>query len=251
MTGFATYPSLRDRSVLISGGATGIGAALVEHFVGQGSRVAFLDVDEPAGARLATTLGERARFIACDVRDTAALRRAAAAAAAAHGAITVLVNNAARDDRHALDAVTPEFWDERMAVNLRHQFFLAQAVAPGMKAAGGGAIVNFSSVSWMLSLPNMPAYLTAKAAVVGLTRGLARDLGRDRIRVNAVVPGWIMTERQVALWLNADSERALLEAQCLKEKLYPADVARLVLWLAAADSRMATAQSFVIDGGWT
>jgi NAD(P)-dependent dehydrogenase (short-subunit alcohol dehydrogenase family) len=237
--------------VLISGGATGIGAALVEHFVAQGGRVAFLDIDEPAGAQLAATLGEHARFIACDVRDTAALQRAATAAATAHGPVRVLVNNAARDDRHAIEAVTPEFWDERMAVNLRHQFFLAQAVAPGMTASGGGSIVNFSSVSWRLALPGMPAYLTAKAAIEGLTRALARDLGPARIRVNAVVPGWIMTERQIALWLNPDSERALLDAQCLKEKLYPADVARLVLWLAADDSRLATAQSFVIDGGWT
>jgi NAD(P)-dependent dehydrogenase (short-subunit alcohol dehydrogenase family) len=251
MTDFATYPSLRGRSVLISGGATGIGAALVEHFAAQGSRVAFLDIDGAAGERLASRLGAGVRFIACDVRDTAALTRAAATAAAAHGPVTVLVNNAARDDRHTIESVTPDFWDERMAVNLRHQFFLAQAVAPGMKQAGGGSIVNFSSVSWQLALPGMPAYLTAKAAVIGLTRGLARDLGPDRIRVNAVVPGWIMTERQIALWLNPDSERALLEAQCLKEKLYPADVARLVLWLAADDSRLATAQSFTIDGGWT
>ena len=251
MTNFASYPSLRDRAVLVSGGATGIGAAIVEHFVAQGSRVAFLDIDAPAGEALATRLGAAACFLPCDLRDVAALQRAATMAAARLGPITVLVNNAARDDRHAIDAVTPEFWDERMAVNLRHQFFLAQAVAPGMKASGGGSIVNFSSVSWKLALPDMPAYLTAKAAVVGLTRGLARDLGPDRIRVNAVVPGWIMTERQVALWLTPDSERALFEAQCLKEKLYPADVARLVLWLAADDSRLATAQSFVIDGGWT
>lgn len=251
MTDFATYPSLSGRSVLISGGATGIGAALVEHFAAQGSRVAFLDVDAAAGERLAATLGGETRFIACDVRDTTALTRAVAAAETAHGPVTVLVNNAARGDRHTIEAVTPDYWDERMAVNLRHQFFLAQAVVPGMKASGGGSIVNFSSVSWKLALPGMPAYLTAKAAVIGLTRGLARDLGPDRIRVNAVVPGWIMTERQIALWLNPESERALMDAQCLKEKLYPADVARLVLWLAADDSRMATAQSFTIDGGWT
>jgi NAD(P)-dependent dehydrogenase (short-subunit alcohol dehydrogenase family) len=251
MTSFASYPSLRDRGVLVSGGATGIGAAIVEHFVAQGSKVAFLDIDEAAGSALAARLGAGAVFLPCDLRDVAALQRAATAATARVGPVGVLVNNAARDDRHAVDAVTPEFWDERMAVNLRHQFFLAQAVAPAMKASGGGSIVNFSSVSWMLSLPNMPAYLTAKAAVIGMTRALARDLGPDRIRVNAVVPGWIMTERQIELWLTPDSERALFEAQCLKEKLYPADVARLVLWLAADDSRMATAQSFVIDGGWT
>ncbi|MBI3516761.1 MAG: SDR family oxidoreductase [Proteobacteria bacterium] len=251
MTSFASYPSLRDRAVLVSGGATGIGAALVEHFVAQGSKVGFLDIDEPAGRGLAARLGDAALFLPCDLRDTRALHQAAETTAARLGPVTVLVNNAARDDRHAIAAVTPEFWDERMAVNLRHQFFLAQAVAPGMKASGGGSIINFSSVSWMLAIPNMPVYLTAKAAVVGLTRALARDLGPDRIRVNAVVPGWIMTERQVELWLTPDSERALFEAQCLKEKLYPADVARLVLWLAADDSRMATAQNFVIDGGWT
>jgi NAD(P)-dependent dehydrogenase (short-subunit alcohol dehydrogenase family) len=248
---FASYPSLKGRSVLISGGATGIGAALVEHFAAQGSWVAFLDVDAAAGTALAARLGAGVRFLACDVRDTAALQDAARAAAAAFGPVTVLVNNAARDDRHALDAVTPEFWDERMAVNLRHHFFLAQALAPGMAAAGGGSIVNFSSVSWKLAIPDMPVYLTAKAAVIGLTRALARQLGPDKIRVNAVIPGWIMTDRQVSLWLTPDSERALLEAQCLKEKLYPDDVARLVLWLGADDSRMATAQSFTIDGGWT
>jgi NAD(P)-dependent dehydrogenase (short-subunit alcohol dehydrogenase family) len=251
MDGFARYPSLEGRTVLISGGASGIGAALVEHFAAQGSRVAFLDVDAAAGAALAERLGAAVRFLPCDVRDTTALQDAARAAATAFGPVSVLVNNAARDDRHQIDAVTPAYWDERMAVNLRHHFFLAQALAPGMKAAGGGAIVNFSSVSWKLAIPDMPVYLTAKAAVIGLTRALARQLGPDRIRVNAVIPGWIMTERQVALWLTPDSERALLDAQCLKEKLYPADVARLVLWLAADDSRMATAQEFTIDGGWT
>jgi len=244
---FATYPSLRGRVVLITGGASGIGAAMVEHFAAQGSRVAFLDFDAAAGARVATATG--ARFMDCDLRDIAALRAAVAAVGAALGPVRVLVNSAARDDRHAVESVEPAYWDERMATNLRHQFFAAQAVAPMMQAAGGGSIISFGSVSWMRSQGGMPAYTAAKAAVHGLARGLARDLGGFGIRSNVVVPGWIFTERQEALWATPEAVAAALERQCLKAKLLPPDVARLVLWLAADDSRMVTAQSFVVDAG--
>jgi NAD(P)-dependent dehydrogenase (short-subunit alcohol dehydrogenase family) len=192
------------------------------------------------------------RFVAADLRDIAQLRDAIARLRAELGGpITVLVNNAARDDRHGIDQVTPEFWDERMATNLRHQFFAAQAVRDDMVAAGGGSIVNFSSISFMLKQGGMPVYLTAKSAVIGLTRALARDLGPHHIRVNTVVPGWIMTERQISLWVTPESEAELLRGQCIPEKLYPPDIARMVLWLAADDSRMVTAQNFVVDGGWT
>lgn len=249
MTSYATYPSLRNEAVIITGGASGIGASIVEHFAAQGARVGFVDIDETAGRALAAKCG--ATFIACDLRNIDALRNAIATFTRDLGPPLALVNNAARDDRHAIESVTPEFWDERMATNLRHQFFAAQAVAPAMRARKRGSIINMGSTSWMLSLGNMPAYVTAKAAVQGLTRGLARDLGPDLIRVNTVVPGWIMTERQVKLWLTPDGEADLKKNQCLPEKLYPDDVARMVLWLAADDSRMVTAQDFVVDGGWT
>jgi NAD(P)-dependent dehydrogenase (short-subunit alcohol dehydrogenase family) len=252
MEGFASYPSLRDRAVFVSGGATGIGAAIVEHYVAQGARVAFVDIDrnsaEALVARLADT-GPKPLFLPCDLRDIAALRDACAKASAALGPIRAVVNNAARDDRHTIEEVTPEFWDERMATNLRHQFFVSQALAPAMADAGGGAIVNFGSVSWMGMTPNIPVYLTAKAAVQGLTRALARDLGDKKIRVNTVVPGWVMTERQVTMWLTPEAEARLMSLQCLKEKVYPPDLARMVLWLTADDSRMVSAQTFIVDGG--
>jgi NAD(P)-dependent dehydrogenase (short-subunit alcohol dehydrogenase family) len=184
------------------------------------------------------------------LRDIDALRAAIAKFETAHGPTLALVNNAARDDRHTIEEVTPEYWDDRMATNLRHQFFAAQAVLPAMRKRKRGSIVNVGSISWRLALGGMPAYVTAKAAVEGLTRGLARDVGGDSIRVNSVIPGWIMTERQVKLWLTPESEADLMAKQCLKEKLFPQDVSRMVLWLAADDSRMATAQSFVVDGGW-
>jgi D-xylose 1-dehydrogenase len=249
MSRFASYPSLRDRVVFISGGGSGIGASIVEHFVEQGSKVAFVDVDEAASTALVKRLDGKPLFLRCDVRDVKAYQAAIAQAAAKLGAITVLVNNAARDDRHKLEEVTPEFWDERIAVNLRHQYFAIQAVAPGMRAAGGGAIVNFTSVSFVGMTPNLSVYQAAKAGAIGMTRGLARDLGGDGIRVNSVMPGWIMTERQVSLWLTPAAEASLMAAQCLKEKLYPPDIARMVLWLSADDSRMVTAQNFMVDGG--
>lgn len=249
MPDFATYPSLRNEAVIVTGGASGIGASIVEHFAAHAARVGFVDIDETAGRALATKTG--ASFIACDLRDIAALRAAIDRFGKDLGPPLALVNNAARDDRHAIESVTPEFWDERMATNLRHQFFAAQAVMSAMRARKRGSIINMGSVSWMLSLGNMPAYVTAKAAIQGLTRGLARDLGPDNIRVNTVVPGWIMTERQLKLWVTPESEADIAKNQCLPGKLYPDDVARMVLWLAADDSRMVTAQDFVVDGGWT
>jgi NAD(P)-dependent dehydrogenase (short-subunit alcohol dehydrogenase family) len=254
MSHFASYPSLRDRAVVVTGGATGIGAALVEHFVSQGAAVGFLDFDAAAGRQLVESLAGgpgSCRFIEADLRDVAQLRIGIDALRGELGArITVLVNNAARDDRHAIDEVTPEYWDERMATNLRHQFFAAQAVKDDMIAAGGGSIINMSSISFLLKQGGMPVYLTAKSAVTGLTRALARDLGPHMIRVNAVVPGWIMTERQLRLWVTPEGEAQIRQGQCLPEKLYPDDVARMVLWLAADDSRLVTAQHFVVDGGW-
>lgn len=244
---FARYPSLEARVVLITGGASGIGASMVEHFAAQGSRVAFLDFDRAGGEAMAARTG--ALFLPCDLRDIAALRAAVAEAAARLGPVEVLVNSAARDDRHGLEAVEPDYWDERMATNLRHMFFCAQAVAPMMKAAGQGSIVNFGSVSWMKAQGGMPAYTAAKSAVHGLSRGLARDLGAWGVRSNVVVPGWIFTERQEQLWATPEGVAEALARQCLHAKLYPPDVARMVLWLAADDSRMVTAQTFIVDGG--
>jgi len=247
MPSFASYPSLKDRSVFISGGGSGIGASIVENFAAQGSKVGFVDVDEPASKTLAGKTG--ALFIKCDIRDVKAYQAAIGEVAVKHGPITALVNNAARDDRHELEDVTPEFWDERIAVNLRHAYFAIQAVAPGMKKAGGGAIVNFSSVSYHTMTPSLSVYQAAKAAVIGMTRGLARDLGADKIRLNAITPGWIMTQRQIDLWLTPEAEADLMKAQCLKEKIYPPDIARMALFLASDDSRLITAQNFVVDGG--
>jgi len=254
MVQIATYPSLKDRSVFVTGGGSGIGASLVRHFAGQQCKVAFVDIAVEPSRRLVEELAAESEqaplFIECDLRDIEALRAAIRQAADANGPITVLVNNAAHDERHRFDTVTPEYWDDRMAVNLRHQFFAAQAVHPMMKAAGGGSIVNFGSVSWMIGQGGMPGYTAAKSAIMGLTRGLARDFGPDNIRVNSIAPGWIMTERQISLWLDEEGERELMQRQCLKRKLYPDDIARVVLFLAADDSSAMTNQTYVVDGGW-
>lgn len=251
MTEIATYPSLRGRTVLVTGGGSGIGAAIVRHFAGQGAKVGFLDIDTTASTALVAELGPAAvHFEPCDLRDIPALRAAIAAVAEALGPITILVNNAAHDARHRLEDVTPDYWDERYAVNLRHQFFAAQAVAPGMKAAGGGVIINLGSNSWMQARGGMPAYTSAKSAVVGLTRALARDLGPDGVRVLSVVPGWIMTERQVALHLTPEGEAELMANQCVKRKLTPDDIARPILFFASDEAAACAMQSYVIDGGW-
>jgi NAD(P)-dependent dehydrogenase (short-subunit alcohol dehydrogenase family) len=254
MTMFATYPSLKGRSVFITGGGSGIGAALVENFAGQGARVAFVDIAAAPSRELVAAIeakGDPAPlFLECDLRDIEALRRAIAEAADANGPITALVNNAAHDERHPFDQVTPDYWDDRMAVNLRHQFFAAQTVQPMMREAGGGSIINFGSVSWMIGQGGMPGYTAAKAAIMGLTRGLARDFGPDNIRVNSIAPGWIMTERQISLWLTPEAEAELMQRQCLKRKLYPDDMARIALFLAADDSSAMTNQTYIADGGW-
>ncbi|HEU4650928.1 MAG TPA: SDR family oxidoreductase [Croceibacterium sp.] len=244
----ARYPSLAGKKVLVTGGATGIGEALVEGFARQGARVAFLDIDEAAGQALAARVAG-ASFLACDLRDVDTLRACVERAEAALGGIDILLNNAASDDRHTLDEVTPAYWDERMATNLRHQFFAAQAAVPAMRAAGGGAIVNFGSISWHLGLANLVVYQTAKAGVEGLTRGLARELGRDNIRVTTIVPGSVQTARQ-ARWYTPEQEDEIVAAQCLNGRIQPADVAAMALFLASDDARMCTAHAYFVDAGW-
>ncbi len=250
----AIYPSLKGRAVYVSGGASGIGAEVVVHFARQGSRVGFVDLQAaPAQALIAQLAADGLpppRFRQCDLTDAAASQAAIAELAAELGPFSVLVNNAANDQRHDWRDVTPDFWDERMAVNLRHQFFAIQAIAPMMQAAKAGSIINFGSISWHLKHGGMPAYTSAKAAVEGLTRSFARDLGGDNIRVNCIIPGWIITERQRKLWLTAVAEKDTIAGQCLKQLLLPPDIARMVLWLAADDSRMCTGQNWVVDGGW-
>jgi len=247
----AIYPGLRDRVVFISGGASGIGESIVRHFAGQGCKVGFVDIADAAARALIADLGPEVRlhYEHCDVTDIAALQRAIGAVRQALGPITILVNNAAHDQRYGIDEVTPELWDNRLAVNIRHQFFAAQAVYPDMKAAGGGAIINYSSSAWMTGAVNLAAYSTAKAGVLGLTKSLARDLGAYNIRVNAVIPAWIMTQRQLDLWLTPEAEQNLMARQCLKHKLYPADCARMTLFLASDEASGLTSQSFVVDGG--
>jgi D-xylose 1-dehydrogenase len=251
--GFAVYPSLRDRVVFITGGASGIGAEHVTQFAAQGAKVTFVDIADDAAqaliAKIEAAGHPKPLYQHCDLKDIAGLQATIAEVGRRLGPITVLVNNAANDQRHKFEDVTVDYWDERMATNLRHQFFAIQAVAPMMRSAGCGSIINFGSVSWHSLQGGMPAYTTAKAAVEGLTRGMARDLGPDKIRVNTVIPGWIMTERQIALWLTPEGERNLMQVQCLKKKLVPADVTRMVLWLASDDSRMCSAQLWVVDAG--
>ena len=253
MTDFATYPSLTNLPVIVSGGASGIGEQIVREFARQGSRVGFVDIAEEAGQRVEKELseaGHTVRFTACDVTDIDAYREAIKGFESAHGPALALVNNAANDKRHRLEDVTPEFWDSRIAVNLRHAFFAAQAVAPGMIAAGRGSIINFGSISWMIMLGELAAYTGPKAAMHGMSRSLAKDLGRHGVRVNTVVPGWIMTERQLADLVGPEEEKLIDAAQALRGRVYPADVARMVLFLAADDSQMISGQDFVVDGGW-
>ncbi len=254
MTSAAIYPSLKDRVVLITGGAGGIGEAIVERFCRQQARVGFVDYDRQGAEALVERLVRAGlpepAFEHCDLRDIDALRAAIASIAGKLGPITVLINNAAHDERHSIESVTPEYWDDRMAVNLRHQFFAVQAVWKGMAEAGGGAIVNLGSVTWMVGQGGMPGYSAAKSAVVGLTRSLARDLGPHNIRVNSVLPGWIMTKRQVEKWLTPEGEADLMRNQCLKRKLVPDDVARVVLFFASDEASACTNQNYIVDGGW-
>jgi len=249
----ATFPDLMDAAVVITGGGSGIGAALTEGFVRQGAKVAFIDIAEASSIELAKRLATGSRhaplFIHTDLTDLEAIKRAVAKAESAHGAATVLVNNAALDDRHDILDMSGEYWDNNQAVNLRPVAFTAQAVAPGMIAAGGGAIINFTSTSYMLNIGTMPSYTAAKAGIVGLTKGLAGRLGPNGIRVNAIAPGWVMTERQKQLWVTDDGLAAMIDRQCLKQAIEPEDMVGPCLFLASNASSMITAQVLIADGG--
>ena len=240
--------------MFITGGATGIGAAFVTSFAEQGARVAFIDVAEEASRLLAQQLVdggfEKPWWRTCDVRDVTALQAAMADAAAALGDFAALVNNVANDDRHTLESVTPEYYDQRMAINERPALFAIQAVVPGMKRLGFGSIVNLGSTGWQAKGSGYPCYAIAKSSVNGLTRGLAKDLGKHRIRINTVSPGWVMTERQLRLWMNPEGVKELEHNQCLPDRLQPNDIANMVMFLAADDSAMCTAQEFKVDAGW-
>jgi len=246
----AVYPSLAGKTVVITGGGSGIGEVIVEGFVRQKAKVIFLDIAENDSKALAARLGNGVKFVKCDLTNTGALREALAAIEREAGPISVLVNNAANDDRHKFEDVTPEYWENRVAVNLRHLFFAAQAVAAGMKKAGGGCIINLGSVSWHLSLPDLSIYETAKAGIEGMTRALARDLGTSNIRVNCVVPGAIRTPRQMKLWHTPEEEAKILDQQCLKQRVDPIHVTAMILFLASSDAAMCTAHSYWVDGGY-
>ena len=251
----SVYPSLRDKAVFVTGGGSGIGAAMVAAFVEQGARVAFVDVAESASQALAQQLLDAGHtapwWRKCDVTDVAALQSAVADAASALGDFSVLVNNVASDDRHTLESVTPDYYDQRMAINERPAFFAIQAVVPGMRRLGAGSVINLGSTGWQGKGAGYPCYAIAKSSVNGLTRGLAKTLGQDRIRINTVSPGWVMTERQIKLWLDAAGEEEIKRNQCLPDKLRPDDIARMVLFLASDDGAMCTAQEFKVDAGWS
>jgi NAD(P)-dependent dehydrogenase (short-subunit alcohol dehydrogenase family) len=249
----AIYPSLKGRTVVVTGGGSGIGESIVTHFAAQGAKVGFLDINEKASKALATRLAktrQKVHFEAVDLTDIDALRKGIRNIRKVFGPVTILINNAAHDERHRLEDVTPEYFDDRIRVNLRHQFFTIQEIVPDMKKAGGGTIVNMTSTSWMNGSKGMPVYVAAKSATYGLVRGLARDLGPFNIRINAFAPGWIMTERQKKLWVTPQAIERLMQDQCLQRTLTPDDMARAVLFLASDESSAATNQNFVFDGGW-
>ncbi|RUM97075.1 SDR family oxidoreductase [Pseudaminobacter arsenicus] len=250
----AKFPDLENASVLITGGGSGIGAALVEGFARQGAKVAFIDITRETSLalcdRLESSICTRPLFLKADLRDIEALRAAVSAAAKAHGPVTVLINNAALDDRHAVEDVTPDYWDANQALNLRPHFFTAQAVMPGMKQAGRGSIINFTSTSFLINHPDMPSYTAAKAGIVGLTKGLAGYLGPHGIRVNAVAPGWVMTDRQRERWVTPETLAAHVAKQCIREAMVPEDLIGTCLFLASDASRMLTAQTLIVDGGY-
>jgi NAD(P)-dependent dehydrogenase (short-subunit alcohol dehydrogenase family) len=249
----ANYLSLHDKHIFITGGASGIGAALVEAFTAQNCRVFFVDIDDTSAdilVRKLQAVGRAPLYRRCDLRDVTQIDSAIDEAVRTFGPIHCLINNAALDDRHQIEEVSVDYWDKCQNINLRPHFFTAQKACESMKA-NGGSIINMSSTSFMLKIGGMPAYLTAKAGIVGLTRALARDLGPHDIRVNALLPGWVMTQRQKDLWLTPEAEVELLEGQCIKRKIEPEDVAKLALFLASSDSEMISAQSLVIDGGIT
>ena len=253
MKEIAIYPSLQNKVVVITGGASGIGENIVEHFIMQKSRVAFLDIEEKLGNDLVNKLENkynlRATFIKCNLKNINEIRKSVQLIREQIGPIYTLVNNAANDERHDLDSVTPEYWDDRMSINLKHYFFTTQAVYKDMKKIGSGTIINIGSFSWMLAQGGMPGYTTAKSAIMGLTRTLARDLGEYNIRVNCVVPGWIITERQKKMWLTPEIEKKQLERQCIKRMLKPDDISKAVLFFASDQSSGCTAQNYVVDGG--
>ena len=244
------FHSLRGRAVIVTGGASGIGADIVRGFASQGCTVGFLDRDAAAGEALAAS-HQQVYFEACDVTDVAALKAAMAALITRTGGVDVLVNNVANDQRHKLEEVTAEYFDERVAINLRPHFFATQAVLTSMRARGGGAIVNMGSASWKVKGTDYAVYATCKSAMLGFTRVLAREVGRDGIRVNCVVPGWVMTERQVALWLDEAGERSMDQNHCIRGRIVGADIAHMVMFLAADTARMVTAQEFTVDAGWS
>ena len=249
----AQYPSLRDKRVLITGGGSGIGEFIVEGFAAQGARVAFIDVQaDPSRAVLARLAGAThgVRFIHQDLTDIEGTQTAIAGLSADWDGVDILVNNAANDDRHRVAEITREYWDERLAVNLRHYFFCAQSVLPAMKAAARGVIINVGSISWHLALPDLVVYQTAKAGIEGLTRAMARDLGVDGIRVNCVVPGGVRTPRQVALWHDEAEETRMVSQQCLKDRVLPQDIAAMTMFLASDDARMCTGHNYFVDAGW-
>jgi D-xylose 1-dehydrogenase len=254
MSAYATYPSLSGAVALVSGGASGLGAEFVAQLAAQGARVGFVDVQDDAGRALADAVAAAGHpkplYRHADVRDLDGYAAVLAEVAEELGPIEVLVNNAAHDARHRPEEVTPAFWDERMRVNLDHQYFATRAVAPMMRAAGRGSVINLGSISTHIKLVDLVVYRTAKAAVEGLTRALAQELGPDGIRVNCVIPGWVMTQRQLEHWVDAEAEAMIAREQALPRKVVPADVARLVLWLAADDSSACTGQNWVVDGGW-
>ena len=248
----AIYPSLKGKRVLVTGGGSGIGAGLVEGFVRQGGHVTFFDIAREDSEALVASLagaGPAAVFQQRDLTDIKGLQTAIAELIEANGAFDILINNAANDDRHTIEQVTPAFWDDRMATNLRHLFFAAQAVIPAMRAAGGGAIINLGSISWHLGLKDLVLYQTAKAAIEGMTRGLARDLGGDNIRVTTIVPGNVQTPRQ-ELWYTPEGAAEIVAAQCLDRRVQPSDVAALALFLASDDARMCTGHDYFVDAGW-
>ncbi|KJV35809.1 SDR family NAD(P)-dependent oxidoreductase [Luteibacter yeojuensis] len=253
MTSFATYPSLVDRTVIVTGGASGIGEAFVTHFAEQGAKVGFFDINQDAGQALVARLDaarHRPVFVPCDLTDIDALRGAIDQVRGALGPVGVLVNNAANDARHAFEETTPEAFNQSLATNLRHQYFATQAILPDMRSLGGGSVICMGSTGWMIRNAGYPMYATAKAAIQGFVYGMARELGRDRIRINCLVPGWVITEKQRELWLDEEGEAEIERVQCMPGHLMPEDLARAALFLAADDSRMCTGQNWLVDGGW-
>lgn len=249
----AIYSDLEGKVVLVTGGGSGIGEAIVRRFAEQKCKVAFIDIAREASLKLVAELaarGQPVHFEHTDLKDIAALRAAVARISEALGPVQILINNAAHDERHATADVTPEYWDDRIAVNLKHQFFVAQAVLPAMQAAKAGVIINFGSISWMIGQGGMAAYTASKSAVLGLTRSLARDYGPWNIRVNAIAPGWIMTQRQIDMWLTPEALKELEQRQCLKRKIMPDEVARFTVFMASEEASACTNQQYVVDGGW-